>query len=464
MLKNLFLPLIILVHLILLINTRFTLWPEMVVYPYLLNNGFLLYKDIINPYPPIFTSFLTIFARIFGYNPLPYQILTWIFVLAIDLTIYFVYRKIFKNSLAAKMAVLFFAIFSIPFGVNGLWYDLVQTTLILLAFLYIWRFLNKPYPRFAFYSFFFLTIAFFVKQQIAWLIVWFLAVLIFKLGKEIKKLPKEILYITSPFLFLLIFQLIVFWQKGTVTDFVFWTLYFPFIEASKMPGYILLPTLRQVAVVLSLILFFLPILAKRKQATNLIILTGVVLLLFAYPRFDYFHLIPALSVLSLAAMDNARELVNIKNKLRQQYLVSLFALIFLAIFTIRFFINNWTNQVRFFEKDIFETSNLLSKITSENEKVYIQNGPDQILPLSRRLPLKPWADEFPWYLEKNNIQDKIVEGLKIESPKFIIFKPYDSGDQYLIGAYRPTKIADYLEENYQNFIQISDTLWLKIKK
>src|SRR3989344_1901426 len=78
---------ILLVHLLLLINTKFTLWPEMVVYPYLLNNGFILYRDIINPYPPLFTGFLTIFARIFGYSPLFYQILTWVVILLIDLLI-----------------------------------------------------------------------------------------------------------------------------------------------------------------------------------------------------------------------------------------------------------------------------------------------------------------------------------------------------------------------------------------
>lgn len=452
------------IHLVLLVNTQFTLWPEMVVYPYLINNGFLLYKDIINPYPPLFTSFLAIFAGFFGYNPLPYQILTWILILTVDVTIFFVAKKILKNNLMPKVSTAFFALFSIPFGINGLWFDLVQTPLILLSFLYLYRFLNKPYLRFAFYSFFFLTIAFFIKQQVLWIIVWFLAIVLFKFGKEIKKLLKEIPYFIAPFLFLLIFLLFVFWQKQTAVDFIFWTLYFPFFEASKMPGYILWPTLRQLAVVLSLILFFLPILAKRKQATNLIILTGVVLLLFAYPRFDYFHLIPALSVLSLAAMDNARELTKIKNKLRPQYLISLFALIFLTIFTIRFFINNWTNQVRFFEEDIYQTAAILRNIAQENEIIYIQNGPDQLLPLAQVLPIKPWSDEFPWYLEKSTIQDKVIDGLKTQSPKFIIFKPYEPGEQYEIGAYRPAKIADYIDQNYQDFIQISDTLWLKIKK
>lgn len=465
MIRKLFVPFILLIHLVLLVNIRFTLWPEMVVYPYLLNNGFLLYKDIINLYPPLFTSFLTIFARFFGYNPLPYQTLTWSLILAIDLIIFFVAKKILKDDLWAKISTAFFAFFSIPFGVNGLWFDLAQTPLILLAFLYLYRFTNLPKLRFAFYSFFFLTIAFFIKQQIAWLALWFLAVLLFKLGSKIKQFVRRIPYFVLPFLFLLVFQLVVFWQKQIAPDFVFWALYFPFFQASKMPGYILWPTLRQVAVVLSLILFFLPIIVKRRKATNLIIPTAIVLLLFAYPRFDYFHLIPAVSILSLAVRDNTKELVKLKKKSHSWFLVSIFGLVFLTIFTARFFINNWTNQVRFFEKDIFVVASLVSKITPQNERVYIQNGPDQILPLAQVMPVKPWVDEFPWYLEGTGIQDQVVLSLAIQKPAYIIFKPYDAGDDpYQTGVYRPQKIADYLDIHYQNLLQITDTLWLKIRK
>src|SRR4030042_6988804 len=87
------LPLMLLVHLLLLINTRFTLWPEMVVYPYLVNNGFLLYRDIINPYPPFLTYFLTIFSKNVGYNPFSYQIFTWGIILLTDIVIYILSKK-----------------------------------------------------------------------------------------------------------------------------------------------------------------------------------------------------------------------------------------------------------------------------------------------------------------------------------------------------------------------------------
>src|SRR3990167_11018979 len=119
--------LILLIHLLLLANTRFTLWPEIVVYPYLLNHGFLLYRDIINPYPPLLAYKLSIFANLFGYQPAPYQILTWLLILVTDSAIFLAASKITKSHKTALLATIFFASLSIPFDVNGLWYDLVQT-------------------------------------------------------------------------------------------------------------------------------------------------------------------------------------------------------------------------------------------------------------------------------------------------------------------------------------------------
>src|SRR3989344_7436482 len=88
---------LVLIHLLLLANTKFTLWPEMVVYPYLINNNFILYKDIINPYPPMLTLLLSVFGKIFGYLPVPYEILSRAVVVLIDISIFTLARKIAKN-------------------------------------------------------------------------------------------------------------------------------------------------------------------------------------------------------------------------------------------------------------------------------------------------------------------------------------------------------------------------------
>src|SRR3990170_31418 len=213
----------LLVHLLFLINTQFALWPEMVVYPYLLNNGFLLYRDIINPYPPSLTWFLAIFAKIFGYSPLAYQILTWIIILIIDLSIYIISQKVFKNRRFALSSVAFFAVLSIPFGVNGLWFDLVQTPLILWALYFFYQFLNskaKSSLKLNFLvSFLFLTIAFFIKQQVFWVVSLFLVFALSKYKFGISKFLKNHYLAVLPFCVLLILHILIFFVRGTLVDF-----------------------------------------------------------------------------------------------------------------------------------------------------------------------------------------------------------------------------------------------------
>src|SRR3989338_7072047 len=463
MIRNwLLIPLILLVHLILLINTRFTLWPEMVVYPYLLNNDFLLYRDIINPYPPFLTGFLTLFARFLGYNPFPYQILTWSIVLITDIVIFISTKKIFKKNSYGFLSTLFFIIVSIPFSINGLWFDLIQTSFILFATYYFYQYLQKPKQiDTLLLSFFLLTIAFFIKQQAIWLILLFTIVLFLKFRTRIFDIFLKNFYLFAPFIFLFLIQILTFWQKGTLFDFIYWTIYFPFFKASTMPGYILLPTLRQILPIAALFLLFTPAFFKTKFETNFLISTAFVSLFFAYPRFDYFHLIPSLALISVMFGENLKNLSISNFPARAVFVFSLF---FLVFFAGRYLARNWHQEVRFFEKDIIQAAVFLEKITNPDQPIYIQNGPDQILPLANRLPVKPWADEFPWYLETKDVQDKVLAGIITQNPKFIIFKPYDNGPIYELGVYRPKEITDYLDENYQNLIEISDTLWLRVRK
>jgi len=53
-------------HFFLLSNLQFTDWPEMFSFPYLVNNGFNLYKDMIHIYPPILTLALAAVFKFFG--------------------------------------------------------------------------------------------------------------------------------------------------------------------------------------------------------------------------------------------------------------------------------------------------------------------------------------------------------------------------------------------------------------
>jgi len=454
---------LLLVHLIFLINTRFVLWPEMVVYPYLLNNNFLLYQDVINPYSPILTWFLAIFAKIFGYLPPPYQILTWVIILIIDLSIYIISQKMFKNKLFALSSVAFFAVLSIPFGINGLWFDLVQTPFILWALYFFYKFLNARNKSVLknnfFISFLLLTIAFFIKQQVFWVGLLFFMFALSKYRFDVLKFLKNHYQASLPFGVLFIFHVFYFFVQGTLANFAFWVFYFPAFLASKMPGYILLPSAKQMLIVFALFVFFVPTMVRKSQI--LFLATPAVLILFAYPRFDYFHLIPALAAIAIFFGPNFEHFKKSNATIKGVFLLTL---IFLSLFTFRYIQNQWHKETRFFEREIYQTAKVVELLTDKNERIYVQNGPDQIFPLANRLPPKPWADDFSWYLEVPNLQKKVVDNLEKDKPRYIIFQPYLKGEKYGLGSYRPDDIADYIDNNYVNFAQIDHDLYLKAKK
>lgn len=263
---------------------------------------------------------------------------------------------------------------------------------------------------------------------------------------------------TLPFCVLFFFHTLYFVNLGTQKDFLFWVFNFPLI-ASKIPGYVLTPSVRQSLTVFALFVLFAPIILKKSHV--LFLITAAVLILFAYPRFGYFHLIPTLAVISLLFGVNIYNLANSKVSTKGIFLV---AVIFLGMFTLRYFQKHWQEEIRFFEQDILKNGRVIDLVVGEDRTVYLQNAPDQLLILSNTLPPKPWVDDFPWYLEVQNLQKRAVSSLEKDKPRYIIFQPYLKGEEYKLGSYRPNDIVDYIDNNYVNFAQIDNDLYLKLRK
>ena len=199
---------------------------------------------------------------------------------------------------------------------------------------------------------------------------------------------------------------------------------------------------------------------KKHSKASLVVAIALILVAFAY-RFDFFHLIPALAVISLAAGFNFKNYFKIG---RFIYLLLIPSILILFTFTIRHLIFSWHKETRFFEREIYQTAKVVELLTNKNEKIYVQNGPDQIFPLANRLPIKPWVDEFSWYLEAQNLQKKVVDNFEKDKPRYIIFQPYLKGGKYGLGSYKPGDIVDYIDNNYVNLAKIDNGLYIKIRK
>ena len=255
-----------------------------------------------------------------------------------------------------------------------------------------------------------------------------------------------------------IFFIFYFLTLGTVKSFLYWVFYFPLI-APRMPGYVSLPSISQSLAVLAPFVLFIPTIFKKPYTFFLIV--AVVLIVFAYPRFDYFHLIPTLAITSIVFGPNISYVIKSNVLTKAIFLITT---VFLCLFILRYIHNYWQKEIRFFEPEITSVASFMSIIIPKDETVYIQNGPDQLIPLSGHLPPKPWADEFPWYMEIKGVQERVIEGINIADTKYVIFQPYLNKGTYDLGSYKPTHVVDLIDKNFQNLIPVNDSLWLKIKK
>jgi hypothetical protein len=340
----------------------------MVLYPWLHNSGFLLYRDIGNPYFPLLTWVLSFWTKTFGFSQESYVTFTWGFIFITELLFIFIALKIFKNKSKVFFAFLIYVILLIIFEGNGLWFDLICTLPLLLSFYFL---INKKYIFVGIC----LGISLLIKQTTIWVILGsFFYVFIQRQGQPSG--VKKIITMLIPIGIVLGIVVVFFYQQGTFPDFFYWTIKLAFGGMQSKLGFVELPTRRNLIVIA---LTFWPLLLSfkdiyRKKEICLATIFCVATMFFAFPRFGYFHLIASLPFLSIVATNV------LENKLiKGVYLTILFVLL------INFVKINSPFSIRFFSTKTFQKNSAL-------DKYFIKN----------KLPNKPWIDNFPWYPKKND--------------------------------------------------------------
>lgn len=435
--KKIFLILLLLlvIHLILLVNLQFTAWPEMFSYPYLRNNGFFLYKDMIHPYPPVLTMALSVVYKFFGYKLIVLKMFTWLIILVSDVLIFLIVRKITNKNIFAFSSLVFYILTQPFLEGNQLWFDLAIVPSILFGILFL---LNKKY----FLSGLFLGVAILTKQTTGiFLIFWSLFILV----GERKLKPVINLCFGPIILFLILLARLV--TEGAVSGFFNWTLIYPFTFWSKFPGYVQMALSNREMVVL--ILLFVPLffsIAKLKKQ-SLLILSVFASLLLIYPRFSFFHFQITLALISILF----------------GYLTNKFSVIYLILITLLIIqpvIGNWGKKTRFYSNQDIDFAKIIQNNSSINDKIFLLGLPSSIYVLSDRIPPKPWTDNFGWYLEIPNVQKDIISRWKDSYPEEFFWQDPGLGNWFDIGSYQPKEIADWIKTNYIKEKEVQSGVWL----
>ncbi len=439
--KKVYLLLLVLlgIHLFLLVNLKFTAWPEMLSYPYLRNNGYLLYKDMVHPYPPVLTMALSIIYKLFGYRLIVVKVFTWLIVLANDVLIFLIVKKMVNSERWAVISVLFYVLIQPFLEGNQLWFDLAIVPAILLSTYYI---LQKKY----FWSGLFLGVAILTKQTAGLYLVFGILYIAFK-EKNFKKLLE---FIIGPIILFLILLLRLITEEA-VSGFFNWVLIYPFVWWSKFPGYVqMVLTRREIAILTLLVIPVTLLIFKLKnnlfKDKNLVILISSILVssILVYPRFSFFHL--QLSIAFCAILYGVfLSKLKFSYILHTTYCILLFVLICLPVLK-----TDWKKETRFWGKEDLAVAKMITEATNPEDKIYLSGLHSGLYVLVERLPPKPWVDNYGWYLEIPDVQDEVIQKWSENKPKIVFTNTPQEGNWYDLGTYRPQKIVDWIkDENIQ---------------
>lgn len=425
-------------HLFLLLGLKFTAWPEMTLWPYLITKGWLPYRDIAIAHTPLMLVDLTIVYKIFGVGIWQLKIYTWLLILLTDGLFYWIASKIW-NKKTAIISLLFFIPLQLYYEGNGLWFDLALVPIALLIF----HFLNKKDYLLAGI---FWVLAFFTKQTAFWFLIpiGFTLLQDFsfkKLKKVVQGKMEFVIGATATFAVLMFLS----WILGFYKDFLYWAFQFGIGVLPRAQGQINLPSLRQSAISLFpfSILLVLPFIKKKKELFQLAFwsLAG---LMGAFPRWELFHFQPALPFLAFLGGLAITQIKKDQMILKIIVASYLFANLFLVS---NFAIKEWGGGTRFFEPEVNRLAAYVKEKVEIDEKIYILNAWDSVYAWSNTLPAeRPWVPHLAWYMELPGIQEDIVQSLDIVRPKLILQGEYA---EVGLGAYKPTLVDDFIQENYE---------------
>lgn len=438
------------IHLFLLLNLRFTAWPEMFSYAYLKNNGFLLYKDIIHPYPPLLTLTLSYIYKIFGYDLIVLQTLSWLTILTSSLLVFLVGHKVTKNENIALL-ILGIYVFLQPFlEGNMLWFDIAIVLPILLGAFFALRWIEKDGNQKLniFLAGLFFGAASLIKQTAGIFWVVFFVFLIFRKAKKTEFVH---LFAGPVFLWGIFLGRII--QESQLIEFWNWTIFYPLFKWSDFPGYVQMELSPRELVTLGI--FLIPVIlyvlwrrTTRDERLWLLVLFLIAGLVAIYPRFSYFHFQPSLIFFVLLYGYIARGL-NL-----QQRIIGIF-LFFLFLFPLihkPVFVLEWQKEPRFYGQEEGEFANLLKAKVGDKKNVFLFGLPSQFYSMTQTLPPKPWTDNFGWYLEVPGVQEMVVERWSNSPagglPDFTFWRAPSPGNWFDLGTYQPQKIAQWIRENY----------------
>lgn len=396
--------LLILLHILLLLTTRYIAWPENFVWPYLSFSGLTLYKDVFFIYPPLYFWFLTAFHQLAGLSLVSLQSLSLTTVVVTDVLVYLAAKKRLWP-VALYIPLQFF------FEGNGLWPDQLLAPIFLLAYLALG---NRKW----FLLGFSLGLALLTKQTA----IYFIGVVLVATHRNWRPiLAGAILPFGLALGYLVRISVLAEFYEQAIAYIL------TYHVGSSLQQ--LWPTLGQAGVLAAI---FLPALFFGiRQKKYLLFALTIAASLGMFTRFSYFHLQPALPFLALLAAGNS---------VRWLLLPVSWAL------ALRLLVNSYQAEPKFLTAETIASAKTISQYLPAGTKTLILTPSDHYYWLTKTRPVGNFfTTSTPWNLLYPGVAEKILAALASERPKYVVVSPD-----------KPAVFLNYVRDNYQEVLKLPD--------
>lgn len=388
---------------------------EFSLYPYLIQHGFLPYRDIIDQHFP--TLFFGQFSLPYFLVNTPTKLLLILFFSTLA-SIFFLQETLKRLKVENyQIWTLIYSLLSIFFAINTLW---VETFVVL--FLSLCLFLNTKGSK---WSNFFVGLL--VSQIILMrpTLVIFLSLCFFVLVKQ-----KAIAFLG----FLLGFGLSSFY----LFHYQLWTAFYEICISFNRQVYAHVQdpiiTKRQIVSLVVLMFIFLFYSLKNKKWLYTFLLATT--LLSAYPRFGLEHL----QVFSFVFIYFLSQTTSLKIEV-----MSVFILCLVVTLPIWLSLSRQRYGNYFYPPRIFDQANKIKQLPGDN--LYLYGSSDLLYQLSGKLPSgKLYLPSLPWYLNYHNFQQRLFSVLS-NNDDFVVVDPLFTVDGQKLVDVTP-QIYTYIKMNY----------------
>ncbi|HST04813.1 MAG TPA: glycosyltransferase family 39 protein [Chloroflexia bacterium] len=434
---------------------------ETALFPWLIHNGWVLYRDLRDQHSPLFPGLLSLLPDPGSAGT--QLVVTVVLVGVVTLSVAVVAWRI-AGPIAALLSVLLYSLWLVPFEGEHLWYDLALAPFYLAAILIglrFWR--SQASDRQTVTLGLVIGCAMLVKQPALLVLIGGLPLIAVDAAGH--RLRTVLLYLVAGVLPTLV-AMLLFYASGSLGDYIYWASTYNLTSPYTLEGASPVPAtewpslLAVFAVVPAAVLSMFQLRTKWPSSWPQLLFVGSVLLAATFsiwPRYARFHLAAALPLLAVLGGMAVWNLASRRPNWRGVGVVPWAGAALLVLFLLRVTGPQGVRSLR----DIWQSPaaplpysttagplrEWIQANTPSDQPILVYDLDSTLYRVVDRLPPRPWSPLYPWILEGDSTADQWLAGIEAAKPAIALVTP-----EFVAGRHLPLpdggRSEAFLRANY----------------